>query len=146
MDSIGMSNGLGYLIKEVQQDIRKKMDKRLSGIDLTTPQYSVLAQLQEFPGLSNAELARKSFVTPQTMNLIVQKLEERRLIRRTISTTHGKIINTEIMGEGLELLTKAHKMVQDVQQEIFGVLSNEESVTLSVILKKLRKNARVKTN
>jgi DNA-binding MarR family transcriptional regulator len=135
----GMSLELGYLIKEVQQDIRKKMDKCLQSINLTTPQYSVLAELQEFSGLSNADLSRKSFVTPQTMNLIVQKLEERKLINRTDSKTHGKIMNTEITSEGIELLTKAHKIVIDVQQGIFGGLSSEESATLSVILMKLRK-------
>ena len=62
------------------------MDRALVELNLTTPQYSVLSELHEFPGLSNADLARKSFVTPQTMNLIVQNLEARELIGR--STVH----------------------------------------------------------
>src|SRR6516162_4869510 len=31
-------------------------------------QYAVLTALEEEPGLSNADLARRAFVTPQTMN------------------------------------------------------------------------------
>ena len=138
MTTNGMSHELGYLIKEAQQTIRNKMDKDLAELGLTTPQYSVLSELEEFPGLSSADLARKSFVTPQTMNLIVQKLEERQLVRRYESKTHGKIISTEITAEGAELLALAHQRVREVQAQIFGSLSAEEVATLSSLLKKLR--------
>jgi len=131
---------LGYLIKEVQQDLRKKMDKSLADIALTTPQYSVLSQLKEFPGMSNAELARKSFVTPQTMNLIVKNLEERQLVVRTVSKSHGKIMNTEVTGNGFKLLGKANGLVFEVEEQIFGCLSKEESNRLKSTLKKLRKS------
>jgi DNA-binding MarR family transcriptional regulator len=129
---------LGYLIKEVQQEIRKRMDKILLEIELTTPQYAVLAQLEEFPGLSNADLARKSFVTPQTMNLIVQNLEGRNLVRRANSKTHGKIMNITLTDYGLTLLRKAHKLVINVEEEIFGHLSKSETNTLYLLLRKLR--------
>lgn len=138
MTTTGMSHELGYLIKEVQQAIRKKMDKDLADLGLTTPQYSVLSELEEFPGLSSADLARKSFVTPQTMNLIVQKLEERHLVRRYESQTHGKIINTEITAEGVALLARAHELVKEVQAQIFGSLSAGEAAALASTLKKLR--------
>jgi DNA-binding MarR family transcriptional regulator len=134
-----ISEELGYLIKEVQQDLRKKMDKALSCINLTTPQYAVLSQLREYPGLSNAELARKSFVTPQTMNLIVQNLEERLLVKRTPSKNNGKILNTEVTETGFMILEKANALVFEVEEEIFGSLSKEESNNLKNILQKLRK-------
>jgi DNA-binding MarR family transcriptional regulator len=108
MNFADVSLELGYLVKEVQQDLRKRMDKSLSSLDLTTPQYSVLAELKQFPGLTSAELARKSFVTPQTMSLIVQKLEERGLVARTDSATNGKVLNTELTPDGLKLLGEAH--------------------------------------
>jgi DNA-binding MarR family transcriptional regulator len=34
----------------------------------TVGQYALLTALDEEPGLSNADLARRAFVTPQTMN------------------------------------------------------------------------------
>ena len=94
IDMDGMTEEVGYLLKEVQQDLRKRMDRALVELNLTTPQYSVLSELHGFPGLSNAELARKSFVTPQTMNLIIQNLEARGLVGRSPSASHGKIIKT----------------------------------------------------
>jgi len=129
---------LGYLIKEVQQDLRKKMDNTLIDIELTTPQYAVLSQLNEYPGLSNAELARKSFVTPQTMNLIVQNLEGRQLIIRSHSNKHGKIMNTAITEIGSNILKIANSLVFEVEEQIFGGLSKEETNDLRLILQKLR--------
>jgi DNA-binding MarR family transcriptional regulator len=134
-----ISEELGYLLKEVQQDLRRKMDKSLADINLTTPQYAVLAQLKECAGLSNAELARKSFVTPQTMNLIVRNLEERQLVIRTASQSHGKIMNTDVTKKGFNILGKANGLVFEVEEQIFGKLSKEDSNTLKMILQQLRK-------
>jgi DNA-binding MarR family transcriptional regulator len=134
-----MTDEAGYLLKEVQQDLRKRMDRALTELDLTTPQYSVLTELQEFPGLSNADLARKSFVTPQTMNLIVQKLEARDLVGRSPSSTHGKIMSTEVTSKGEDLLIKANELVLAVQNEIFSRISDDETIALTDILRKLRK-------
>jgi DNA-binding MarR family transcriptional regulator len=129
---------LGYLIKEVQQELRKKMDKTLSTIGLTTPQYAVLSQLREYPGLSNAELARKSFVTPQTMNLIIKNLEERKLVIRTAASNHGKILKAEVSEAGLALLEKGNDLIFEVEELVFGKLSQRESANLKKALKKLR--------
>ena len=72
----------GYLVKRVQVALRSAMDRALLSEDLTTPQYGVLSALQKAPGLSNAELARRSFVTPQTMIRIVASLEDKGLVTR----------------------------------------------------------------
>jgi DNA-binding MarR family transcriptional regulator len=132
-----MSEELGYLVKQVQHELRKKMDNALLSIELSTPQYAVLTELQEFPGLSNADLARKSFVTPQTMNLIVKNLESRNIVTRTKSETHGKRIDTHITEEGLSLLEKANGIVSSIGDEVFGCLSKDEAQVLSTLLKKL---------
>jgi hypothetical protein len=66
---------IGYLLKRVQFRLRSQMDKVLESKGLTTPQYAVLSFLEHEPGASSAELARRSFVTPQTMIRIVENLE-----------------------------------------------------------------------
>jgi DNA-binding MarR family transcriptional regulator len=137
----GITEEVGYLLKEVQQDLRKRMDRALVELNLTTPQYSVLSELHEFPGLSNADLARKSFVTPQTMNLIVQNMEARKLIRRSPSTNNGKIMTTKVTSSGEALLNKANELVLKVQKEIFSRITAAENLVLSEILRKLRQGS-----
>ncbi|WP_138431118.1 MarR family winged helix-turn-helix transcriptional regulator [Fodinibius saliphilus] len=70
---------LGYVIKRVQQLLRTRMDEKLDVVGVTTPQYAALSILEEDQGLSNAELARRCFLTPQTMHKIIVGLESKRI-------------------------------------------------------------------
>jgi DNA-binding MarR family transcriptional regulator len=79
---IGVKSLLGYKLKKTQHALRLHMDEALRTIDLTTPQYAVLAQLELKPGASNAALARSAFITAQTMHGIVSNLEKRVLVER----------------------------------------------------------------
>ena len=71
---------VGYALKRAQQALRAHLDAELRTIGLTTPQYSALAGLERSESLSNAELARQAFVTPQTMQAIVVGLERDGLV------------------------------------------------------------------
>jgi DNA-binding MarR family transcriptional regulator len=79
------------VLKRAQYTLRQVMDDRLADAALTTPQYAALTALEREEGLSNAELARRCFVTPQTMHSIVTRLEEEGLLRRTPHPNHGRI-------------------------------------------------------
>ena len=68
------------MIKRAQQALRNAIDPALSDLELTTAQYAALYNLRRHPGASNAELARLSFVTPQTMVRIVSGLERAGLV------------------------------------------------------------------
>jgi len=57
------SRRLGYQLKRTQHALRLRMDEALHALGLTAPQYAVLSILEEAPRLSNADLARRSFVT-----------------------------------------------------------------------------------
>jgi len=128
----------GYLIKHVQHLLRRRMDQALGHLGITTPQFAVLTWLQRTPGLSNAELAQRCFVTPQTMNLIVQKLEGRRLVVRSEAQSHGKILPFALTSEGAHVLQQANASLEGVERGLFGVLSKTELKTLVATLRKLR--------
>ena len=55
---------IGYQLKRLQSLLRARMDAALDERGLTTPQYAALSAIEAAPGLSNAALARRSFVTP----------------------------------------------------------------------------------
>jgi DNA-binding MarR family transcriptional regulator len=128
----------GYLIKEVQHLLRRRMDNALGHLAITTPQFAVLTWLQRTPGLSNAELAQRCFVTPQTMNLIVKKLEDRGLVVRSESPSHGKILPLALTAEGTLMLAESQSSLVGVERSVFGVLSTAELKGLVSALRKLR--------
>jgi DNA-binding MarR family transcriptional regulator len=144
MSNFEASKHLGYLIKEVQHMLRTSMDNALRDIELTTPQYSILSELDEFPGLSNADLARRSFVTPQTMNLIVRSLEEHGLIAKEPNETHGRKQDIRLTEQGQKLLKRAHQAVGGIETGLFGCLSTLESKQFESALNKIVSSKKAK--
>jgi DNA-binding MarR family transcriptional regulator len=86
---------IGFALKQAQQALRTRLDSGLREIGLTTPQYAVLAFLEVEAGASNAALARRAFVTPQTMQAILVALERSGFIARTPHPEHGRVQTTE---------------------------------------------------
>ncbi|WP_138431455.1 MarR family winged helix-turn-helix transcriptional regulator [Fodinibius saliphilus] len=117
---------LGYVIKRTQQVLRSRMDEKLDTVGVTTPQYAALSILEEDQGLSNAELARRCFLTPQTMHKIIGGLEAKGLVERKSDPSHGRKINTLLTSEGKDLLKKAHKIVQNIECKMTSDLTEQE--------------------
>lgn len=117
---------LGYLIKRTQQALRSAMDATLAEVDLSTPQYAALNALEAAPGISNAELARRCFVTPQTMHQLVIRLEEEERIERTPHPEHGRIRQVRLTEAGRSALQQAHERVEAVEEKMTESLDEEE--------------------
>ena len=126
----------GYLVKRVQVALRSAMDRALLSEDLTTPQYAVLSALQKAPGLSNAELARRSFVTPQTMIRIVASLEDKGFVTRVAHPSHGRILEASLTAAGEKTVNACHQRVKRVENRMEGDLSETERRTLADLLER----------
>jgi DNA-binding MarR family transcriptional regulator len=131
---LGVKGLLGYKLKKTQHALRLHMDEALRSIDLTTPQYTVLAQLELKPGASNAALARSSFITSQTMHGIVSNLEKRGLIQRKSDASHGRILCTKLTDQGHKVVAQAHDMIRDVEARMLATVSEEHQALLEKLL------------
>lgn len=129
-----IKNRIGYLIKRVHQGFRSRMDQSLASENLTTAQYAVLAHLRESPGQSNAELARKAFVTPQTMIRIVTDLEQAGLIARTENPSHGRITPASLTAKGAQTLKRCDNRVMEIESLMLSGLSRTEVASLAKLL------------
>lgn len=109
---------LGYALKEVQHSLRRKMDEKLQPLGLSSSQYAVLRALEEEPGASNAHLARRCFITPQSMHGIVSLLEKRELIARTPDAEHGRKQLTQLTAEGARIVAAAHNVVAEIETRL----------------------------
>lgn len=106
---------IGFALKQAQQALRGRLDSELRAIGLTTPQYAVLAFLEVEAGASNAALARRAFVTPQTMQAILVALERAGFIARTPHPEHGRVQTTDLTERGREALKAASGIVADAE-------------------------------
>jgi DNA-binding MarR family transcriptional regulator len=109
---------IGFALKQAQQALRTRLDSGLREIGLTTPQYAVLAFLEVEAGASNAALARRAFVTPQTMQAILAALDRAGLIARTPHPEHGRVQMTELTARGRRALEAASGIVADAEERL----------------------------
>lgn len=127
-------HSLGYKIKLVQHILRICMDDSLKSLGITTPQYAVLSQLELAPGISNAQLARSSFVTAQTMHGIITVLERNGLLKRKNDKNHGRIICMELTSSGQKVLKKAHQLVKEVEARMTNTIASKNKQLLENLL------------
>jgi DNA-binding MarR family transcriptional regulator len=101
------------------------MDAVLRPLQLTVPQYSCLELLGQRPGLSNAGLARGTFVTRQSMNVVLQGLEARGLVTRPATAVRGRELPAVLTEAGREQLHAASTAVRSVEKKMCTGLSPE---------------------
>ena len=65
---------LSYVIGRVERVLRRRITAAVEPSGLTLPAYTALSVLRVQDGLSNAQLARHSFVTPQSMSEVLTLL------------------------------------------------------------------------
>ncbi|MFI9310948.1 MarR family winged helix-turn-helix transcriptional regulator [Streptomyces triculaminicus] len=109
---------LGYRLKRTAAALRGAMDKALREHGLTVPQYACLELLDQHPGLSNAELARGTFVTRQSMNTVLRGLQDAGLITRPATTDHGRALPAHLTDQGHHRLTAARSAVYAIDQRM----------------------------
>ncbi|WP_375432570.1 MarR family winged helix-turn-helix transcriptional regulator [uncultured Friedmanniella sp.] len=121
--SVGdLQQSVGYSLKQAATALRSAMDTVLRPLELTVPQYSCLEVLGQRPGLSNAELARATFVTRQAMGGVLRGLQERGLVTRPAVASHGRALPTELTVLGRQRLRAASAAVHAVERQMLSGL------------------------
>jgi DNA-binding MarR family transcriptional regulator len=126
---------VGYLVKQLQHAFRGRMDDELRAIDLSTAQYALLSAIEEAPSSSGAELARRCFITPQSVNGLIAGLERSMLIERTASATHGRIIEIALSASGRARLKAAHRIVFGIEERMLAELDGGQRKELAGLLR-----------
>lgn len=135
-ESVGpVDDAVGYALKRAATALRAGMDAALRPMELTVPQYSCLEVLDQRPSLSSAELARATFVSRQSMNLVLHGLQQRGLLSRASVASHGKALPTELTEAGRSKLRLASVAVRAVEKQMLAPLSPTAEQRLLTALK-----------
>ena len=113
---------VGYLLKRAQGALSGAMSTALDAHGTTLSQYAVLVALDEQPGLSNADLARRTFVTPQTMNQVLHELEGRGSVVRRPHAVHGRVRQASLTPDGERLLRSCRAAADEVETRMLAGL------------------------
>jgi DNA-binding MarR family transcriptional regulator len=121
----------GYLIKRAQAALHVCLEEIISPHGLGIPQYVVLSLLAETPGLANAELARRAFVTPQSMNEVLKQLESTGLVERRRNPANARILNAYLTRSGTRKWSALSSQVRKLEVRLLSGLPSDERQTLN---------------
>lgn len=127
---------IGYNLKITQHRLRQRLDAELGRVGITAPQNAVLLAVSGNPRISNAELARAAFVTPQTMQAILVNLQRAGLIARNPHPEHGRVIMTELTAAGQQAMLDGAKAADAVERQMLARLTSDEAQLLCDLLKR----------
>jgi len=102
------------------------VQKALADLDVTPPQFAVLTMVVNYPGISGAELARLTFLTPQTINVIVRNLVKAELVAKSADAVHGRILRLHATAQGASLLKRCRARVMEVEGRLLELLDGDE--------------------
>lgn len=125
-----------WLLKQLHNALRSATDEVLEPLGFTASQAALLSALAYDSGLSNAELARVSFVTPQSMVELLRSLEERELIARRPDPSGGRAMPAELTPRGAQQLLAVHFALRQVEARLLRDFSAEERAAFRVLLER----------
>jgi len=118
---------LGYLLNRTYGKLRAGVTAEvLEPLGLSFPQFICLRILENFPGMSNAEMARQIGVSPQAMNIVVRALQDRDLIVRPSTVASGRSRPTELTRAGHALVRETDAGVRAVDDRLLANLTPEQ--------------------
>jgi DNA-binding MarR family transcriptional regulator len=127
-----------YAVKQVELAVRAHLDELLRPCGTTALQYTALTVLARRTGLTNAELARNAFVTPQSMGDLVTALERRNLVVRHRDPRHARRLLISLTPAGHALLEQMEPQVRALEERMLGDLAASERAALRDYLNRCR--------
>lgn len=93
---------------------------------ITSTELSVLSIVDEKPDIILKEISERLDLPASTLTSAVDRLEQRNLIKRTISKKDRRSFGLELTETGLRLHLEHEESEQLVWEKILGSLSNDE--------------------
>lgn len=133
---------LPYLIGRTDRIVKRRLGEALAPHGLTVPQFTALSVLHARGSLSNAQLAERSFMSPQSANEVVKTMEARGWVTRAPDPTHGRIVMLGLTDEALALLVLCDEAVSRLEQEMLQGIDVAHAALLHDLLLQCGRNLR----
>lgn len=123
-----LSRKPGHLIRRLHQISTQVFTRRVNdaGFDLTPVQFAALDALSSNTGVDQARLADLVAKDRATTGAVVNRLEQKGLILRSVSEQDKRARVLTLTPDGFALLAQVAPIVENLQREILGGLQDHE--------------------
>lgn len=129
----------GNLIRRLQQSVAFNLVREFEqrGVDLTPVQYSVMAGICTHPGIEQGALADLIQYDRATVGGVVDRLEAKELVSRSLSPHDRRVRLLTISASGKRLLRKLAPGILMAQEKVLDGLDDAERAQFIALLGKL---------
>jgi DNA-binding MarR family transcriptional regulator len=135
MDRIEMA---GHLIRRLHQQSTQvfQAQTQAAGFDLTSVQFAALDAIAQQPGIDQASLAATISFDRATIGGVVDRLEQKGLVQRLVSTQDRRARLLHLTPEGELLRAASRPVVEALQADILAPLSPAERAVFLALAQK----------
>lgn len=134
--ALGTEPRISYVVARLERAIRAAIAERVRPHGLTTLQYTTLSVLSRHGApLSNAQLARRAYMTPQAMSEVIDALEQKGLIKRDPHPKHRRLLPARLTPKGRRVLAECEREVDRMEELMLLDLSSRERTAFHESLK-----------
>lgn len=123
-----------WLIMQAFHYTRRVFDDALREHGISAAQLGILNRLAERPGLSGAEVARRTLTTPQAAQLQLATLERKGFITRKPDPGRVRLVRSYLTEKGRSTVDSCRADVARLEQQLLAVLDDQEREVLVDLL------------
>ena len=118
----------GHLIRRLQQKSTAIFQARMNtlGNDFTSVQFAAMHTLAAHPGIEQAQLAELIAYDRATIGGVLDRLERKAYINRTVSKLDRRAREVRLTTLGTQVLDELSPHIESLQQEILAELTSAE--------------------
>jgi len=142
MPNFNLDNSFGYLINLAAQRLKYELHQsfQANGHDITPEQWAMLNRLWEQDGLSQVELAERTFKDKPGTTRILNLLEQKGVVLRRRDADDGRVLHVFLTKAGKDIKEKLIPCAEEVLAKSGQNLTKGELAQLKHILIKILRN------
>jgi DNA-binding MarR family transcriptional regulator len=133
--------GISYAVARLHQRVFAGITERVATYGLTTLQFTTLSVLSRHGApLSTSQLARRAFMTPQSMSEVIHALERKRLIKRDPHPNHRRTLPATLTAKGRRVLAACDESVSEFERSMLDGFSEKDRAAFLDMVKAAVRN------
>jgi len=115
----------------------KRLEMALEKLDLTAPQFYVLATIGYTGGIPFSEIGEKMMVTVSNLTGIVDRLEEKGVVVRERDALDRRVVRVKLTEKGSKAYKNTIPLFEKSVSQFFSPLGKAQQKELASLLRKL---------
>ena len=129
-----------YNLNRTSATYIEQMSLSLKKFDMDQPSWRILMLLGDKNPSSVGELSRRSVTKISTITRIIMRMEKENLVERKPFPDDNRVIEVFITPKGTAVLSELRQLAASIYQSAFDGISDEDIVSFTDTLIKIRKN------